>query len=448
MSLQSASPTQTAPPRSRGWTRGRPDPRTPRAGSPALAGMDPRRMSRAPAAAWLPRARGDGPAASIAATAPSAAPPRSRGWTVGAAARRDVPGGSPALAGMDPASSSRQRPTAGLPRARGDGPGPRDAACWRASAPPRSRGWTPAHGVGLRGLVGSPALAGMDPRRSSTAWGWRWLPRARGDGPLPRDGVCRNLAAPPRSRGWTRPRAIEAAGVEGSPALAGMDPSTSSARRCPAGLPRARGDGPFRRRSRRRPCPAPPRSRGWTRSGTRRGCARSGSPALAGMDPTTRAAPCGSDGLPRARGDGPAEGIRFAATWSAPPRSRGWTRRLGRRFDDDVGSPALAGMDPTRSAVRRWGLGLPRARGDGPDTPRDGLLPREAPPRSRGWTLHHRDSPHRRRGSPALAGMDPRIHSVTRSCGRLPRARGDGPLGSPDELHITTAPPRSRGWTP
>ena len=207
---------------------------------------------------------------------------------------------------MDPASSSRQRPTAGLPRARGDGPGPRDAACWRASAPPRSRGWTSTHVVGFRGFVGSPALAGMDPARASGAEAGQRLPRARGDGPVSLTPTRASSTAPPRSRGWTRHLLHGHRRLSGSPALAGMDPSHCGGGHAADWLPRARGDGPTAFFGTGMDKWAPPRSRGWTRGrgGARRGLG--GSPALAGMDPMLLTSGWSTFRLPRARGDGPA----------------------------------------------------------------------------------------------------------------------------------------------
>jgi CRISPR-associated endonuclease Cas1 subtype I-E len=51
----------------------------------------------------------------------------------------------------------------------------------------------------------------------------------------------------------------------------------------------------------------------------------------------------------------------------------------------------------------------------------------EAPPHTRGWTraaFRSRETVH---GSPAHAGMDPRVSSRAFLKGRLPRTRGDGP---------------------
>jgi len=50
----------------------------------------------------------------------------------------------------------------------------------------------------------------------------------------------------------------------------------------------------------------------------------------------------------------------------APPRTRGWTLLMIETIQDDIGSPAHAGMDRMRIGGRGAGFRLPRARGDGP----------------------------------------------------------------------------------
>ncbi len=167
---------------------------------------------------------------------------------------------------MDPLDVTSRRATRWLPRARGDGPRENIDAGVLQLAPPRSRGWTPDM-TGTAVLeAGSPALAGMDPRRALHGRRWRWLPRARGDGPVLTLLTLGLAMAPPRSRGWTPSRARALHDGAGSPALAGMDPLPDPDGPASWRLPRARGDGP---RFDRAPCcsgGAPPRSRGWTHS--------------------------------------------------------------------------------------------------------------------------------------------------------------------------------------
>ncbi len=436
-----------APPRSRGWTRGRRDGLRRGPGSPAFAGMDPPLARGRRSTGGLPRVRGDGPHPQPLAVRLRRAPPRSRGWTALDSPATLADAGSPAFAGMDPATRSRSRGIRRLPRVRGDGP-------WREvsredadTAPPRSRGWTRGDLRPAPLARGSPAFAGMDPTRRSTARSCRGLPRVRGDGP---EAVGNNKVddtAPPRSRGWTQFAHAEERRVAGSPAFAGMDPPRGATSAARSGLPRVRGDGPSARSGCGRRTLAPPRSRGWTPADGARQRHASGSPAFAGMDPRRAAGSSSQSWLPRVRGDGPRPGTRSSPSSVAPPRSRGWT--AGRRvvIGGHVGSPAFAGMDPRRGATSAARSGLPRVRGDGPTREVAQTNRERAPPRSRGWTRGQRAPRPRRGGSPAFAGMDPSGCARRSRRSRLPRVRGDGPDAAATTATASRAPPRSRGWT-
>ena len=191
----------------------------------------------------------------------------------------------------------------------------------------------------------------------------------------------------------------------------------------------------------------PPHSRGWTPTptGSRRG--GSVSPALAGMDPSKSVVPPSPSGFPRTRGDGPSAAGTMSRLGPFPPHSRGWTRNL--RLDGLVGrvSPALAGMDPWRPGSRLRAQCFPRTRGDGPKPEPAGLPPMKFPPHSRGWTPECR-RPRRRAGvSPALAGMDPLGCCSTHHPTSFPRTRGDGPREGHGRTKEAPFPPHSRGWT-
>ena len=71
---------------------------------------------------------------------------------------------------------------------------------------------------------------------------------------------------------------------------------------------------------------ASPPTRGWTLAALRAGGVRRGFPAHAGMDPVHEVRAAGGEGLPRPRGDGPAEVMPVAGTLEASPPTRGWTR--------------------------------------------------------------------------------------------------------------------------
>ena len=213
-------------------------------GSPAYAGMDPMRPSSTSLRIWLPRLRGDGPSHMRGTTARSMAPPPTRGWTFAGNGRRPDRNGSPAYAGMDPRRFPSECRWHRLPRLRGDGPRTRHAMAMRIGAPPPTRGWTPLGTYAHFTPAGSPAYAGMDPCSASAATPTTGLPRLRGDGPRPARHAQRILRAPPPTRGWTLRHRRRHRLAQGSPAYAGMDRCRPYARSPRTWLPRLRGDGP------------------------------------------------------------------------------------------------------------------------------------------------------------------------------------------------------------
>ena len=256
---------------------------------------------------------------------------------------------------------------------------------------------------------GSPAPAGMDPRRSSTLGRADGLPRTRGDGPPPGKPKFAIFAAPPHPRGWTRPVSWPFAGILGSPAPAGMDPELIRPGCLAPRLPRTRGDGPGTGQNFDAVNEAPPHPRGWTFSGSELAPFAHGSPAPAGMDPVASASSTRRSRLPRTRGDGPTPPEDSAGNKRAPPHPRGWTPRLRRRAIEDHGSPAPAGMDLLRDLVADPACGLPRTRGDGPSCIGAPVARWLAPPHPRGWTRTTDRFWPTPSGSPAPAGMDPCI---------------------------------------
>ena len=294
------------------------------------------------------------------------APPPTRGWTHVDARRTRFPKGSPAHAGMDPCPPAWTAGRSRLPRPRGDGPGSATVAQTVPMAPPPTRGWTLLLAV-LGGLVdSSPAHAGMDPAYRSRVWERLRLPRPRGDGPDMPTFAAISRAAPPPTRGWTLDRARRTVPICGSPAHAGMDPRRPLGTTSQARLPRPRGDGPNDQARAYAADPAPPPTRGWTpalhpRPEPQRGC-----PAHAGMDPTASRATRSRSRVPRPRGDGPAKLALNPTSALAPPPTRGWTLRDQEHARPDSGSPAHAGMDPSNTGHCGISLRLPCPRGGGP----------------------------------------------------------------------------------
>ncbi len=236
---------RAAPPPTRGWTPVGIERPLVGGGSPAHAGMDLVRPAPDPGRLGLPRPRGDGPSLTNMGCRTSRAPPPTRGWTPylmrpdlvrGAPpptrgwtptrpSRRRLFRGSPAHAGMDPMWKPPRSPSPGLPRPRGDGP----LFSWSPStdhrAPPPTRGWTGHPHGRCHPRHGSPAHAGMDPRRAGASCARARLPRPRGDGPPARLAKARIAWAPPPTRGWTHGNLGSRRTRRGSPAHAGMDPA-------------------------------------------------------------------------------------------------------------------------------------------------------------------------------------------------------------------------------
>ena len=296
-----------------------------------------------------------------------------------------------------------------------------------SGAPPHTRGWTRQGPERLPFGLGSPAHAGMDPSSSRACTRPARLPRTRGDGPHSAALRSRHAAAPPHTRGWTAPHSPSNADRTGSPAHAGMDPAGAIACRVAVWLPRTRGDGPYAGKGYDLHPMAPPHTRGWTRAEVLQRGSEPGSPAHAGMDPHGDGADKLTGWLPRTRGDGPQLVLPDDGYMVAPPHTRGWTHPPGGHVRDRDGFPAHAGMDPTPTPRKTSRTRLPRTRGDGPASEPAAVRGTRAPPHTRGWTLRHQHLGAGRLGSPAHAGMDPRPRRAPGAGVRLPRIRGDGP---------------------
>ena len=91
-----------------------------------------------------------------------------------------------------------------------------------------------------------------------------------------------------------------------------------------------------------------------------------GFPAHAGMDLVRISSSLHISGLPRTRGDGPDTDSADGTTAAASPHTRGWTHAGNRKHDCEGGFPAHAGMDPVQEKVQARMNRLPRTRGDGP----------------------------------------------------------------------------------
>ncbi len=191
----------------------------------------------------------------------------------------------------------------------------------------------------------------------------------------------------------------------------------------------------------------PPPTRGWSRGENCHGFGAGGSPAHAGMVPLMRCQRICKRRFPRPRGDGPDKGTTRDGIVAVPPPTRGWSPRDHDGGALGGGSPAHAGMVPSSSFFPAGGSGFPRPRGDGPADERISLRQAMVPPPTRGWSQHRARHCLRRRGSPAHAGMVPSVTREIPSTARFPRPRGDGPAGGFRGLGQCLVPPPTRGWS-
>ena len=235
-------------------------------------------------------------------------------------------------------------------------------------ASPHTRGWTLCRRNQRRGDHGFPAHAGMDPLVLYASGRRFGLPRTRGDGPEIEIEAEAYGQASPHTRGWTSRHVLLASYVRGFPAHAGMDLVRISSSLQRSGLPRTRGDGPVREYHDLKEMWASPHTRGWTRYQVLRRTRGGGFPAHAGMDRASGREAAPASRLPRTRGDGPHYAAPLRLARQASPHTRGWTLMVGFDAPQAAGFPAHAGMDPAHGRPRSRSRGLPRTRGDGPDT--------------------------------------------------------------------------------
>ena len=205
-----------------------------------------------------------------------------------------------------------------------------------------------------------------------------------------------------------------------------MDPVRSSPHAILGRFPRTRGDGPRWAILSIMLLAFPPHTRGWTANRWPADVATYVSPAHAGMDPRLCAAGPLRPRFPRTRGDGPCMHPMMGKMGLFPPHTRGWTVETEKMNHKKRVSPAHAGMDPERCrpGIRR--RCFPRTRGDGP--------------------RHQAARTVMLQVSPAHAGMDRTWRRRARTP-RFPRTRGDGPGTDTFALVAEAFPPHTRGWT-
>ncbi len=294
--------------------------------------------------------------------------------------------------------------------------------------------------------MGSPAHAGMAPEIAGDVQVGIRFPRPRGDGPPRHHRRVEGVEVPPPTRGWPLRAQYYWPHSDGSPAHAGMAPYPAITIWQPWGFPRPRGDGPVGEAFGASSPSVPPPTRGWPRHRHWWQHASDGSPAHAGMALAGRKCPGAVKGFPRPRGDGPLD-TDVAAVWTqVPPPTRGWPLVPDPLAIAGLGSPAHAGMAPRIPCSCRRTSWFPRPRGDGPRDAQEPAWHPGVPPPTRGWPAALTFLLCRYVGSPAHAGMAPcKSHPAPRRPG-FPRPRGDGPCTRTLPATVATVPPPTRGW--
>ncbi len=192
--------------------------------------------------------------------------------------------------------------------------------------------------------------------------------------------------SPPHPRGSTLRDLSSELHSSVSPAPAGIDLNVLQHFANQSRLPRTRGDRPCACPSAIAGSPSPPHPRGSTSRIHPQNPAHVVSPAPAGIDPAAILSRMQSGGLPRTRGDRPARLIRPGAEVVSPPHPRGSTYALGLVRRDHSVSPAPAGIDPLTVRSEDIELRLPRTRGDRPIGISDAVALISSPPHPRGST--------------------------------------------------------------
>ena len=131
-----------------------------------------------------------------------------------------------------------------------------------------------------------------------------------------------------------------------------------------------------------------------------------------------------------------------------PPPTRGWSPRRDAGASPSGGSPAHAGMVPKLAGGRDGQARFPRPRGDGPGRLKKGYRFLKVPPPTRGWSVIGNVPGLEAAGSPAHAGMVRWHRTNGRPKRGFPRPRGDGPFPTAAPPRIRQVPPPTRGWSP
>ncbi len=301
-------------------------------------------------------------------------------------------------------------------------------------------------------ILGSPACS-PHPR------GWSLEDHARSSdrqvlpapaGMVPRHRTrSRPRPGAPRTRGdgpGTRDHAARTSNV--LPAPAGMVPPWACTTPATSRAPRTRGDGPPSDLDRDHWLVCSPHPRGWSPDHPRQPCPVDVLPAPAGMVPSAARTPTPPSSAPRTRGDGPRPDRRHRHRHQCSPHPRGWSPGAAPAEPGTAVLPAPAGMVPTGPTLQAWTSRAPRTRGDGPVGDVAEIKEPLCSPHPRGWSRALQRLPPHHLVLPAPAGMVPRVRPCRARRRSAPRTRGDGPYYGARLEFGTECSPHPRGWSP
>ena len=172
------------------------------------------------------------------------------------------------------------------------------------------------------------------------------LPRMRGDPPHIYHGDCVDVMSTPHARGSTSASRLPSWLVNVYPACAGIHPNSCRQKVGIICLPRMRGDPPSKRMLPRNWRESTPHARGSTWRGQNYCRLTRVYPACAGIH-LVRGCTCNLElGLPRMRGDPPFRLRIFYDLETSTPHARGSTPRLHHQLIPGYVYPACAGIHP------------------------------------------------------------------------------------------------------
>ncbi len=211
-------------PRTRGWSQSGARPPAPRPAFPAYAGVVPPRAAWTALSGCVPRVRGGGPVFQHGRLPDGRRSPRTRGWSRTRPQTKSPVDAFPAYAGVVPGTAETTTTQTSVPRVRGGGPSLVATKISSSTRSPRTRGWSRDEACLASGPVAFPAYAGVVPSSRRRRRRRGRVPRVRGGGPLAAVVGSAPGARSPRTRGWSRDRTVEVQQKNAFPAYAGVVP--------------------------------------------------------------------------------------------------------------------------------------------------------------------------------------------------------------------------------